>query len=580
MSIAKIIIDGVPKGTAWLIHAEHVATAAHCVGLNGSKAMVHFLDLVTGEVDQGIEATVVVSNSLLDAALLKLSSPRTDLVVLPVTECGPSNGHPDWISEGFPAAAEGMVSSFGFSGSVQLMHANLQRGGKNASVIQLECRHGTDRLQHQFMVDRDGLQIHMLGGVSGSAIRLPDRGDRVVAIVRCAMSPLGASVIYACPIWAVWSEFTPHLPGVVLHKWLPTVGMVRPDPNQGSVLSNIDEDLIAAAWKDNVITDITVDLPWDSASPLIPAILRIILHQPGIQRLRVRNPAAWNARLVSYADAWIALERFNPQEVVNPAIDCAQPCAESGTSFSSVSAVAEVIHSTCDRFVLEYLDQRLGLMFELTQPRDIAGYDIASDVLHQMKVTWAAWFSALRADAALLHHFLALMLTHQSGHDSTIDPSPGAGPLTMEDCILPATIFGLAIAPFLPTTLAPKRPQPGNVGQNATSGHACGILAIKRQRLEFGLRGKQWQTQVVLLQGLRCSAEVLQASTTTLLSGNHSQRPTLNRPAPSALVISRDIETETAIGAGAQQLRYHLANLTAKHVQIQADYETSAIPST
>lgn len=578
MSEAKIRIGGRITGTAWLVHPRHAITAAHCVGALGTAVELLFVNPISHAYDVPIAATVLVRDALQDGALLQLATAPPGIPVLSIIQ-SPVDTRPQWLARGFPAIAENNVHLFEARGTVGVTTALVQDG--NPQVIQLNLANASSA--PELRVDEiTGNAVHSLAGLSGSAVRILDDlgAGHVIGIIRCSVTAMPQDIIYAAPIEALWDEFAPHLPGVTLHRQSRTNGTVRTGPVVGSVISNIDEDLVAAAWKDNVVKDITVDLPWDATSPLIPAILRIILHQPGIERLRVRNPAAWNARLHNYADTWIALERFNLQGIGNPAIECAQPSTESGNSFSSGSAVAEVIHSACDRFVLEHVDQRLGLLFELTQPRDIAGYDIARDVLQQMKVTWAAWRSPLRADAALLHHFLALMLTHEGGHDCTLDPSPGAGPLTMEECILPAIIFGLAIAPILPTTLAPKHPQPGNVGQNGTSGHACGILAIKRRRMEFELRGRQWQTQVVLLQGLRCTAEVLQASTSTLLSGNHSQRPTLNRPAPSALVISRDEETEAAIGAGARQLRHHLASLTVKHVQIQAAYETSATPST
>jgi len=391
------------------------------------------------------------------------------------------------------------------------------------------------------------------------------------------MAPLGPGTIYATPIEAVWAEFAPHLPGIALHQWSRTGGSIHHDAARGLVISNIDEDLITAAWKDDVVKDITVDLPWDASSPLVSAVLRVVLHQPGIARLHVRSPVAWNERLRRYADSWIALERFNPNERANPGIDCAHASADTGTTYPTVAAVAEAIHAACDKFVLEQLHERLSAMFEAQHPADYAGFPIAPDVLTHMAATWASWRAQFQADPALLHHFFALMLTHQGAHDSAVDPSPGAGPLTFRDCLFPATIFALAVAPFLPTAFTPKRPQPGNIGQDQATGHACGIAAIKRQRLDSELRGHQWVTQVVLLQQLDYMPEAFQAATGNLLSSGRAPRPTLSRTAPSALIITCDEDTRVAIGTGVQAMRTHLAGRQAQQIKIQQDYAASAV---
>jgi hypothetical protein len=240
--------------------------------------------------------------------------------------------------------------------------------------------------------------------------------------------------------------------------------------------------------------------------------------------------------------------------------------------------VAETIHAACDRFVLDYLNERLTVMFEAQQPGDYSSFAIAPDVLQYMAVTWATWREKLCTDPALLHHFLALMLTHHGSHDCTAELSPGAGPLTMKECILPATTFGLAIAPFMPVALVPKRPQPGNIGQDQTTGHSCGILAVKRQRLDSELRGHQWPTQVVLLQQLPYLPGEWQVATGTLLSSGRSPRPTLSRPAPSALIVTCDEETRYAIRTSVQAVRNHLAGRHAQQIQIRLDYAASAVP--
>jgi exonuclease SbcC len=164
MSIAKVIIDGVPKGTAWLIQAQHVVTAAHCVGTEGTNARIQFFNPANNSFDAEVDATVVRRNLLLDAALLRLSVPRPDLAPLVVSKYGTENSHPNWNGAGFPAAGEGLVGIFGFNGSVALMRTTILRAGVPAAAIQLTCVQGLNQFPVQQLVDDEGTPIHALAG--------------------------------------------------------------------------------------------------------------------------------------------------------------------------------------------------------------------------------------------------------------------------------------------------------------------------------------------------------------------------------------------------------------------------------
>jgi hypothetical protein len=573
MSVAKTIFQGNRFGTAWLIHERHVVTAAHCVGAVGSAVDIQFWNPATNSFDPVNAGEVVRLNVPLDAALIRLVVARPDIPCLPVTRKGAPNSQPNWSGMGFPAAGAALVGVFGLQGSVALMRTAIVRKVANVAAIQLTCVQGLNQFPAQQLVDADGIQIHILAGISGSAVVIGERSNRVVGLVRCSFAALGAGTIYATSLEDVWAEFAPELPGVTLHDWQRIAGSVR--LAAAGVVSNLDRELVNATWKEDVVKDITVDIPWAEARTLVPAILRLALHQPGLLRLHVRNAAAWNERFRCFADTWIALETFNPQERNAPAVELAQANHDAGTDYASVSAVAEAIQAMCDSYVLDLLDERLGVMFAAQRPEDYTGYHIASDILQQMTVNWTAWRDQLRADRILLHHFLALILTHHGTHDCGLESSPGAGPLTFRECLFPAVVFSLAVAPFLPAAIAPKRPQPGNLGHEAVNGHACGIQAIKRRPLDSELRGHQWPTQMVLLQWLRDLPAVWQAATDTLVSGGRS-RPTLSRPAPSALIITRDEEIRTAIATSVAAIRQVLQARSSAQTQRQQDYADSA----
>jgi len=576
MSTAKISINGQDKGTAWLIHEQHVVTAAHCVGAIGSAAELYFWDSALPGFRAMIPAMVMRVNARKDIALLRLSAAHPELPCLPVSKRSIAPTQVNWTGEGFPAAGANEVGSFGIHGTVALMRGALNRNGEMVPAIQLTCLQGLERYPARQMVDAEGVPIHFLAGVSGSAIVIPDKAHRVIGLVRCATSAFGAATIYATPIEDVWEEFKADLPGVDLHEWQRNSGCVRLEA--GTVTSNLDQELVVAAWSEDTVKDITIDVAWGETGPLVPAVLRLVLHHPSVLRLHVRNAAAWNQRLRNYAESWIALETFDPAARVAPAVEMAQPGPVAGATHPSVAAAAMALQHLCDGYVLDRLDEKLVVLFEAPHPEDFAGYPIAVDVLARMAVTWTDWRTRLRADAALLHHFLALMVTHHGTHDCVTDPSPGAGPLTIKECLLPATIFGLAIAPFLPTALDPKHPQPGNLGREALNGHTCGIQAIKRRALDTELRAHSWTTQVVLLQMLKHRPAEWEAATETLMSSGRS-RPTLNRIAPSTLVITRDADVRTAIATSMDAIRQLLQTRYDQQLQRKQDYAASADPA-
>lgn len=578
MSEAKIRIDGRITGTAWLVHSQHAITAAHCVNAQGSAVELLFANPTTSVYDVPVAATVLVREAILDGALLQLNVPLADYPVLRVI-CPPVVQRLNWKAQGFPTIAESSVTLFEANGTIGVTAALVQEG--NPRVIQLNLNNASSASEERFDVET-GAKVHALVGMSGSAVRIHGGAEdgQVIGIIRCSNQTMPLDIIYATPIDVLWPVFEPHLVGVTMSNRIRNGGVVRGGHSPGSIISNIDEEFVVAAWKDATIEQITVDLPWSAACPLIPAILRLVLHQPAISRLHVRNSEAWRGRFLKYAATWITLERFNPTERANPTTELTGTSAEFGDSFNNAAETAETIHFACDRFVLDYVDRRLEAMFEAQDLEPYSGISIAEDVLQQMAITWRAnWLPQLRADNLLLHHYLALTVTHQGGHDCIVEQPPGAGPLTMELCIFPATIFSLAIAPFLPDPLIPKGLQPGNLGQDAFTGHSCGIHAVKSRPLDTELRNHGWSTQLVLLPRLQYNPPTWQAARENLLSGASQPRPTLSRPAPSTQIITCDEETRNAISTSVAAVQNHLASRHADQIRREEEYAMKSAPT-
>lgn len=555
MTEAKIRVEGIIKGTCWLVDSQHVITAAHCVGDLGTSVELLFLNQKTRSRDIVVNAAVVVTDKDADGALLRLER-KLDELELPRIVSSQSDSIIQWTARGFPSVAEDCVDVVEVQGTAKGTTFLKLQGRPQA--IQLNLSHGSISPEERY--DESGNKLHALGGLSGSAVCIregPEKGS-VVAIVRCSFPGMPQDFVYATPLDSIWSKFSEYLPDTKLHQWNRTTGGIRMGDDGRTVLSSIDPELVFSAWSENTVKEITVDMDYEGDSPLIDAVLRVVLHQPGISHLHVRNYRAWNHRLRRHAEDWIGLAQFSPDTAHYPAEELLGGYRGFSLEFADAASAAMAIHEACDRFVLSSIRDFLSLLFEAENPRDYATFHIAPDVLGEMKRTWKEWRKQLESDASLLHHFLAQTLTHNSEYNSTVSASPGAGPLTLTECILPAVIFGLAIAPFFPQALIPAGMPPGNLGFQMITGHSCGIQAVRRESLDLVLRDHQWNTQIVLLKHLQYLPPELQIATGTLISQADAPRPTLTRPAPSAVIITCDRETRKAIGLGVPQLKAHL----------------------
>lgn len=579
MSEAKIRITGQIKGTAWLVHEQHAITAAHCVGAVGSALELLFEDPATHVYDVLMAAVVQERDAKNDGALLKLQSPKNGTPVLQPSQLH-GNFRPRWLARGFPSLAESAVQVVEARGITGGITALVQAG--NPHVIQLNLEHASTTPEER--IDPvSGQRVHALAGMSGAAVKIaagPGEG-RVIGMVRCSIPLLPQDIIYATPIDQLWPLFAPHIGNPPLQALGRQSGQIVPDPvNPGGVLSSIDADLVNLAWGDSgTITDIYVDYTWDGAEGLRAAVIRLVLHQPKIFRLHVREPALWTMHIRKAAKQWMVLESFQHELLPNQCIALTHAPSDNISTFPNNVVTGQAIQQTCDLWVLAKLNEHLGMLFVAANPRDFSPqFDIAPDVRTEMETTWQLWHPKLAGDPALLHHFLTLLLTEHGDFDATGMPCPGAGPLTLMDCIIRGATFGLAVAPFLPAAFHPKWPHPGNIGADTTHGHVCGIRGLQSTKLEKALRGHAWRTHVVVLRQLDQLPEQWRISSSSFETRSATRRTALNQVAPAALVIPCDEELCDALATNVAAIRALLAARMQELQQAQEEYANNATP--
>lgn len=579
MSEAKIRYNGGYTGTAWLIHEQFAITAAHCVAVIGTRVDLLFENPVTNVHEEIVGATVVERDAVNDGALLRLDAARAGAPILQPVRLH-DRLRPNWRARGFPSLGQGAIGIFEANGGTGGLTTLAQDG--NPRAIQLNLAFGALAPVERYDVVTNA-PLHALAGMSGSAVTIAGgAGDgRVIGLIRCSIPQFPQDIVYATPLSVFWPVFAPHFGNPPMLALDRQAGRIIPDPvHPGGVLSSIDDDLVGLAWGDPPkVTDLYIDFTWDGAAGFREAIIRLALHQPGILRLHVRDHTVWAGNFRQAARQWMALEAFDHEGLHVPCIPWTQAPADEVVAFPGAAAVGRAVHFACDRWILAKLHEHLNRLFVSASPRDLSfQLDLAPDVCAEMEATWRIWHPRLVADGQLLHHFLALLLTQHGDFDSGTMPCPGAGPRTLMDCVIRGAVFGLAVAPFLPTAFHPKFPQPGNVNANALNGHVCGIRGLQSTKLERALRNHAWRTHIVVLRQLEQVPEQWQVSSESFATRSAARRTALNLVAPTALVIACDEPLCNALAAGAAATRDYFTIRMNELRQAQEEYANNATP--
>lgn len=545
MSVAKLSINGVLRGTAWLVTPTHAITAAHCVPRTlGDSVELRFHNPNGGLFDS-IAASVVVREDALDGALLRLCEALpVNMSALSVCRRGTIEGMA-WNGIGFPQATETHVHGLKLTGEIAWNQSSLNNVD-SPPMIQLTCVQAAN-FGAPIHLDGMGKPVHFLAGASGAPVQVATQSNRVVGFVRCSPSPIANTTIYATPLDYLWQHFEEHLTGIQIHDWIgDPILFISGGDSESEVQTNYTASDVDRLWNGTSIQKIDTNLSHRSSIAIATASMRLMIHSPKVTQLAVLGRGGWAVEMKAALAEWIPV-RVNPLDITSRCVERNEGNIAQGTKYT-VSELALAIHRDCDLWCLTRLDIRLVEIFDSDKPEMISSYSIAPDVLKSMKVVWESWYPQLKNDPVLLHHFFALMLTPDGRHSCDGAACMGIGPLTVDECMLPTLLFCLALSPCLSGKFSPRGVPPGNVGHDTFPAHACGIRIHRYQELDIALRNHLWFTRVVLLPGLIQSPASWEVEMTSFGTSLSNERPSLNRSPPTSVLLCCDEKIRFAIG--------------------------------
>lgn len=255
----------------------------------------------------------------------------------------------------------------------------------------------------------------------------------------------------------------------------------------------------------------------DNAPDLTNSFLRLALHG-GLDLLAVDNPVLWQMRLENLSHKCIGTssKTWRPGSATSSATEQSGWSLESSPISQGVESpraafdadnttLAQSLSSAMDAWVIERMDATLALIFE--GDTSVLQIEIGTSFRTQMKATWKTW-RRLVDDKNLLRHMIASTMI--SDEDSEQTGLLRAGPRTLYACLLPATVFALALEVAMACQLAPSRATvPANFTLSQLDTHLVGLELIRGIQLSQKSREINWRTGIVLLTHERTPASAL-----------------------------------------------------------------------
>ncbi|MFS8036696.1 ABC-three component system protein [Xanthobacter sp. AM11] len=326
----------------------------------------------------------------------------------------------------------------------------------------------------------------------------------------------------------------------------------------------IPAEQLLRSWSEKQPFEIILSDAPDALGAVAGAVLRVACHS-GNCRLHAA-PGLWSQHVRA-----LSLDSPHAEGMAMPAILAGNP---GGAAQDPVSLPPDIlarrIHRSLDGWLLARLDEHLQPFFASNaDPGRPINLKAANDVRAAMAATWAAWHASFTDDAALLNHFLRLMICAVDDDDHRDAAQILVGP-SKWPVILRGTAVALAIAAAWDAT-SPKSARPGNLvrlrdGDSAWAGHGCAADMINGDEMSLCAASFMWQTQFVILV-VKSAIEVSQIAERPFAQIDTDQ-PGLSDTdgsGPVIMSISRDFIDATA--AGLAELRTLLAAVEARHFE-------------
>jgi hypothetical protein len=346
---------------------------------------------------------------------------------------------------------------------------------------------------------------------------------------------------------------------------LPITVQLRRDVNQVRWSGEIPANQLVRAWSvDQAFEIILPDGP-DLLGPAAVAILRVACHSR-TSRLHA-EPALWSQHVRA-----LSSDSLHAEGIAMPAIVGGNPggAAQDPVTIAS-DILARQVHRALDTWLLERLHAHLVPFFASNvDPGRAVGLAIAPDLRAAMSETWAQWHAAFGDDAALLSHFLRLMICAVDDDDSRDAGQVLVGPTKWKE-IVRGTAVALAIAAAWQTT-SPKGARPGNLvrlreGDSDWAGHGCAADLINGNDMTLCAASYMWQTQFVILI-VKTTIEVARYAERPFAQVETDQPALSETDGSGPVIMSINREFAEAVAVGIAALRALLAAVETRHFEM------------
>lgn len=306
--------------------------------------------------------------------------------------------------------------------------------------------------------------------------------------------------------------------------------------------------------------EVVLSIGWRWDAKLAEAFARLAVHG-GTRALYVDDTWDWMRRMRTELPGCMGADCGDWQPIVKGHSDLPTSCTEK-VAIGDGPAFAETMHERMDGWVLERLD---GLLWQVTggDVDHLVDFELHPDFRLPMAKLWKTWKANLDADFKLRRHYLqATMATSASPPNGA--PLIRLGPRTVKPCLLPATVFALAIASTKAThPVLHLRDIRVNLRHGTEDAHLLGLQLIERMRLHQKFNEIDWPGGYALLAGTEASVDDLYRTNNSLSKRDpgHAEVRIGDREESHVTFFTRDVGFCDALKDGPTRLDQYLRDV-------------------
>jgi hypothetical protein len=355
----------------------------------------------------------------------------------------------------------------------------------------------------------------------------------------------------------------PRLQRLAAHQLPISVQLLR-EADRVRWSGAIPAEQLVRSWSERQPFEIILPDGPEALGDVSSAVLRVACHSRNC-RLRAA-PALWTQHIRA-----LSLESPHAEGIDMPEILSGNPggAAQDPTEVT-LAILARRIHRALDAWLLGELNSHLQPFFASNaDPGRKINLTVAPDLRAAMALTWSDWYASFTDDAALLNHFLRLMICAVDEKDSLAAAQVLVGPAKWS-AIVRGTAVALAVAAAWQTT-APKSAGPGNLVRlrsdgGAWVGHGCAADMINGNDMSLCAVSYMWKTQFVILV-VKGAIEVSRRLEQPFAQIDTDQPKLSDTDGSGPVIMSISRDFSDAVATGLDALRELLAAVETRHFE-------------